>query len=156
MQTLFAELLQTETSARRQARRQARHMRGLPPGRALEVIAAHADATLRALPELAARRGHRGAILGRLVGLTLWGLRRMVDPVVGPGRAYRVTLLGLHHGIDTVRMLRTHAVEAGDDQLAGWCEAWLETRRRLVRNAEIALLWFRPPTARALQAGQSS
>ncbi len=145
--SLAWELYQTEASARRHAHREFRRLRDTPPGRALEVISRHAAATLRMLPEVVGARGFIGDGAGRLLGSSFSLLRRVVDPLLGRERSYRMTLLGVHHGIDTVRTIRNRAIDAGDEHLAAWCDAWLDTRLRLLQNAELALLWFGPPVA---------
>jgi hypothetical protein len=141
---LLLELFQTERSAQRQSLHQARALGGTPPSRALEVVARHAAATLRTLPPGLQLHGLAGRAMGSVAGRTLVTLRRIADRMLGPERAYRMTLLGIHHGIDTVRAVRGHAIAAGDEALAIWCDAWLDTRLRLARNAEFALLWFQP------------
>jgi len=149
--SLAWELYQTEASARRHCQRESRRLPDTPPGRAMEVVSRHAAATLRVLPDVVGGRGFVADQAGRVLGTSFSLLRRITDPLLGRERSYRMTVLGIHHGIDTVRIIRNLAIDAGDDHLAAWCDAWLDTRLRLLQNAELALLWFGP----AVAAGQA-
>jgi hypothetical protein len=62
--------------------------------------------------------------------------------VISAERSYRGTLLGARHGLDVVRSLRSAAREASREELAGFCERWLERREPLVSAVERELEWF--------------
>jgi hypothetical protein len=150
---LCRELAQSEHSARMHCLREARRLGDTPPARALRTIAAHAEAMQPRL-EVVMRRGGPGLRLGRAVGALFSALRHAVfDRMVDTERSYRGTLLGLHHGVDVMRLLRAVAAREGDLYLEAYCEEALAERIRLVERAERMLSWFAERPALALRSG---
>jgi hypothetical protein len=151
LRNLTPELFQTEVSASRHCRREARRNPGTPPAQALLAVAEHADEALRDLTALAAKhelpRGSFGVLLGGLFSETR---ERIADHLIDAERSYRGTLLGMRHGTDVVRMFGATAKHAGIDELATWAQAWLERRDDLVKQAERQLDWFAVHAQRAL------
>lgn len=152
---LCRELSQSEHSAWVHARREARRLRDLPPGRALREISAHAGATRPRFEALMRRRRQRiGPGLGRAVGAAFSALRHAVfDRILDAERSYRGTLLGLRHGADVLRLLRAVAAREGDLDLAIFCDEVLVERLVLLERAERALAWFADRPALALRSG---
>jgi hypothetical protein len=65
-------------------------------------------------------------------------------------QSYRLTMLGVRHGIDLVRVLRELADAAEDAGLRTWSEKWLLRRVELIERAEMDLRWFVENPARAM------
>ena len=150
--SLTRELFQTEISASRHCRREARRLTGTGPGYALQAVADHADAVVDELPRLATRNGLPVSRGGRLTGALFSQLRdKMFDMLIDSDRSYRGTLLGCRHGLDVVRMLQQVAVHNGLTDLDAFCAAWLNTRAVLVQKVEDELAWFARHPAAALQ-----
>ncbi len=141
--SLLVELYRVEHSTCRHSMRESSLIGNVPPGTAARVIAAHASLVLDDLVTLAKKRDISLTTLGSVVG-DAW--RYMRDVVRGPfldlEHSYRETLLGAREGIDLVRLLRSAAVDDGDDELVAWCDRWLPTRTRLVREAADELEWM--------------
>jgi hypothetical protein len=151
LRSLFAELFQTERSAEVHGAREARRLGASAPGLALREIVAHAARVNRELPGLAEREHLKIGRIGALVGRAFSAVRHGVaDRLIDEERSYRGTLLGLHHGIDVVRMIRYVADSAGRVEIGGWCTRWLEAREPLVEQAAHAMSWFAHHPAAAL------
>jgi hypothetical protein len=114
-------------------------------------VAAHADAALLELTELARMHGLPRSTLGSLLGALFSEAReRIVDHLIDAERSYRGTLLGMRHGLDVMRMFGTCATLAQYDGLSAWAEGWLSLRTPLVDEAERQLAWFALHADRAL------
>lgn len=140
-QKLGRELFQTETSAVVHSRREADRLPETPVAMALLRVANHAEASLAQLPP---SFGENPSLrIGMSAGRLFSSVRQLVtDQLIDRERSYRGTLLGMHHGIDLVRLLMPIAAEVGDHELADWCGRWLETRTDLVEEATQQLDWF--------------
>jgi len=140
---LFIELFQTEQSAWKHARVEAERLGGSPPGRAVAAVAAHAARVLPEIRRLAQAEGldttSRGTWLG--AGFSLFR-KRLFDQILGREKSYRSTLIGMHHGVDAVRLLRGAARAAGRARIESFCEAWLAERMPLVTECTNQLDWF--------------
>jgi hypothetical protein len=66
-----------------------------------------------------------------------------------------MTLLGLRHGVDLVRMIRHVADSAGRVEIGGFCTRWLDERSPLVAHAEHAMSWFAHHPGRAVERATS-
>ena len=75
----------------------------------------------------------------------------MFDQILGREKSYRSTLIGMHHGIDAVRLLRSTARAAGRKRVEAFCEAWLAERVPLVTACMDQLDWFGANPALALE-----
>lgn len=143
MADLFRELHQAESWAAIQCVREATRLGDVGPAAVLRTIAVHAAQTLNELP-----------LLASLEGLPTSGITRALDNFITRMSAgtrdllmreqmsYRATLLGLHRGLDVVRLLGHTAVETTNDDLAEWCAEWLLMREPLIRVATEELAWF--------------
>jgi hypothetical protein len=152
LERLFHELFQTETSAARHPRVQARKLGDTPPAHALEAVARHAEQVRRQLPVLARAAGLSTSLTGRLIGSVFHWLRHaLFDRVVDAERSYRATLLGLRHGLDLVRLLREVADREGLDLLVEWCDDWAIARTPMVEAAACELYWFAEEPESALE-----
>lgn len=150
LRNLAHELFQTETSAARHCRREARRLGDEPPAQPLLSVAEHADAVLRELPGLAARNGMPVSGAGKLLGALFSETRqRIADHLIEAERSYRGTLLGMRHGVDLVRLLRHVAEVAGATEVVTFCERWLSTREPLIAETEQQLAWFATHSERA-------
>ncbi|HEX6243497.1 MAG TPA: hypothetical protein VFZ61_21440 [Polyangiales bacterium] len=151
LRNLSRELFQTEVSAARHCRREARRNPGSPPAETLLLVAAHADAALRELTELASLHGLPRSSFGMLLGALFSEAReRVADHLIDAERSYRGTLLGMRHGLDVMRMFGACATLAQYDGLSLWAESWLALREPLVDEAERQLAWFALHADRAL------
>ena len=139
---LCRELAQAEHDARLHTRREARRLGDCPPGRALLAIAEHAAEVEPALAKLTAHRRRRPTprALGR--GRVLGVRHFLFDRLIDRERSYRATLLGLKHGIDTLRLLREVVTITQDIALLKFCDLVLVERLCLIEDAEQALVWF--------------
>ncbi|MFN7143693.1 MAG: hypothetical protein ACK4YP_07960 [Myxococcota bacterium] len=144
VRTLVPEIFQSERSAARHTRVEARRLGSVPPADALHAVAVHADEALRALTGMSRPLDLHGRLAGQVVGTTFSLLRVGVgDRLLDPERSYRGTLLGIHHGIETVILLRAAAEGMPEyDALVGYLGGWLETRRRLCDDCVAQLGWF--------------
>jgi hypothetical protein len=150
--TLGHELFQTETSAVRHCRREARRFGDAAPSRAMLAVAEHASSVLEELPALAAQHGMPVSRSGAAVGALFSEVReRLADHFIDAERSYRGTLLGMRHGEDVVRMLRHVAEASSDATLVAFCDAWLGAREPLVEQAAQQLAWFADHSAQATQ-----
>jgi hypothetical protein len=153
---LVGELFQTERSATLHCVREAKRYVEAPPALALREVADHARyalAELKAMTkagEIPARPWSK--VLGQTLGAGLSQLREtLLDRAIGTERSYRMTLLGIRHGVDLVRLVEYVALGAGKNDLAAWCSAWLAKREPLLERAADELIWFaeNPSVARA-------
>lgn len=150
LDTLLPEAFQTEESARAHPAREAERLGATPPSAAMVAISRHAAASLVRLRELAEKRGKKAAKAG--VGLgQLFSLVRTVatDRLYSSERSYRLTIVGVQHGIGLFVLLEEVAATAGDEELAAFCASLLRERRALCAAAEDALRWFAQHPAKA-------
>lgn len=137
------ELFQTETSAVKHRRREAKRNPNTPPARVLEEVSRQAERFLQELPSIAEAhelpKSAGGSGIGALLSLTR---DKITDRLIRMERSYRVTLIGVRHGVDLVVLVSVAAQEAGLVELRTFCERWLEARRPLVDRLEIELEWF--------------
>lgn len=151
LSNLTRELFQTEVSASRHCRREARRNPGTGPAIALTSVAQHADRALIELTELARREDLPVSKLGSILGETFSQLRdKVFDHMLDAERSYRATLLGIRHGIDVVHMFGSTAALARREAIADWAALWLLERTRLVLMVEHQLEWFASNVERAL------
>jgi hypothetical protein len=152
LQSLTRELFQTETSASGHCRREAERLNHAAPAYALRAVAQHAQNVLRELPTIAERHGVPLSGGGVAVGQVFSELRdRLLDRLMRSERSYRGMLLGIHHGVDLVRLLERAASEAGQRGLAEFCQAWLQTRVPIVQRLEEQSTWFAVHPERAMK-----
>ncbi|MDB4991093.1 MAG: hypothetical protein JWN04_6271 [Myxococcaceae bacterium] len=143
LDNLTRELFQTEASAVRHGTREADRLGNSPPAWALRAVAQHAERVVAELPALAERNGMIVSTGGLLTGELFSQLRdKLADMLIDSERSYRGTLLGMHHGVDVVRLLGHFADSVGNSDLSRFCSDWLDTRIALVANVEAALRWF--------------
>jgi len=127
-----------------------------PPARAMRAVSAHAKKVLPQIRGLAKERDMVGVEGGKGVGAAFSVIRDGVgDLLLTLEKSYRATLLGMHHGIGVVELIRHVATSQGDGTLVAWCGRWLETRRRLVEAAERELEWFGTHPDRAVAPAKS-
>src|SRR5687768_16483285 len=108
--SLLAELYQAEHSVCRHTMREADRLGPIPPASAMRVIGAHANLAVDEIEALLRERHVSLRTFGGVVGDAISFVRELVfDRVVDLERSYRGTLLGVRHGIDLVRLLRTAA-----------------------------------------------
>ncbi len=151
LKSLMRELFQTEHSAQRHPRVEARRLGTSPPARALDAVARHADAVLEELPIRARHHNLPVSIAGLWVGDMFSKLRQgAIDLLVDVETSYRGTLLGMRHGLDVMRMLRETAAAADDPELAEWCERILKAREPLIEECAQELAWFAQHSQQAM------
>jgi hypothetical protein len=151
LEATLRELFQSERSATRHPRIEAERLGTSPPGGAMEDIAFHADTQLDELDEIARARGIAPAEGAKAIGKAFSVVRdHVTDLTTTIEQSYRLTLMGVRHGIDLVRMLRELGVRAEDDALRQWSERWLAKRIELIERAENELAWFVENPNRAL------
>jgi hypothetical protein len=149
--SLFAEISQTERSAKRHCEREAGRLGDTEPARALRAASRHAERVLTDLSRVAMSEDLPTGALGRAIGEIFSNVRQLVtDRVIDAERSYRGTLLGLRHGVDLVRFALRVAESTGRTELAVFCAHWLREREPLVKAVEAAMSWFasRPAVAR--------
>jgi hypothetical protein len=151
MLALFGEVGQTERSAIRHPRVEARRLGECPPATALVAVSRHAEREEPALRAMAEARGVARTAIGTAVGdLFSIGRNGMADFFLTTEQSYRGTLLGIRHGYDVITVFRKAALTEGDSQVAAWAEAWLGEREPLIRAVTDAMGWFVEHPARAL------
>lgn len=151
LSNLARELFQTEVSAVRHCRREARRNPGTGPAIALSSVAQHADRALVELTALARREDLPVSKFGTLLGETFSQVRdKVADHMLDAERSYRATLLGIRHGVDVVHMFGSTAALARREAIADWAELWLLERMRLMLIVEHQLDWFASHVERAL------
>ncbi len=152
LRNLTRELFQTEVSASRHCRREAKRFGDAPLARLLGEAASHADEVLTALPPLAERHDMPISVGGMALGNLFSQAREYAaDRVIEAERSYRGTLLGMRHGVDLVRLLRHVAAQLGHGEVTTFCDAWLGRRVPLVKRCEDELAWFAQHAARATE-----
>jgi hypothetical protein len=143
LQHLGRELWQTETSAFRHCAREAHRLHDTPPGAAQRAVSSDAERVLVELREVARREGLVVSGFGIAIGGVLSELRdTLLDKLIVKERSYRVTLLGMRHGVDVVSALAQVAERAGRNELVAFCRSWHERRVPLVAAVEAELKWF--------------
>ena len=152
LDSLLPEAFQTEESAREHPAREAGRLGATPPAAAMMAISRHAAASLVKLRALVEKRGKKMTKAGARLG-QLFSLVRTVaaDRVYSTERSYRLTIVGVQHGIGLFILLQDVAMAARDEELAELCTALLVERRVLCANAEEALIWFAQHPDRAAQ-----
>lgn len=143
MSTLLLEVFQAERSGAVHARREAERLSGSLPAQALHDLA---DDCMRALDELrviAVRTKIPIGTIGERIGDALSAVRhRFADLLLTRETSFRATLLGVHHGMDAIQLLLTHAEYEKDVEVVEWCMRTLDRRRPLLSNAQHELSWF--------------
>jgi len=151
---LCRELAQSELDARLHTRREAGRLGDVPPAQALLEIAAHADALSVAFETYVATRQPVGLRLAHAVARVFSGTRHyFLDRLIDRERSFRITLLGLKHGVDVAKLLRVVACEEEEIGLALLCDDLVRDRAALIVQAEATLAWFAAHPAFALRAG---
>jgi hypothetical protein len=151
------ELFQAERSATRHPRVESDRLGATPPGNAMDEIALHAEKQLDELDDIAVLRGIADGAAPKAIGRVFSSIRdNLTDLTTSAEQSYRLTLLGVRHGIDLVRLLRELAIRADDRGLKAWTEGWLLRRVELAEQAEAQLEWFAEHPARALAPVRST
>lgn len=141
--SVVAELFQSERSASRHPLVEAERVGDTPAAQPMQLVAAHATRALSELEVLSQDRDLKVGAGMRALGRTLSAVRnRVADLSLRREQSYRFTMLGIRHGIDTVRLLRELALERDDPELVSWTEQWLEERLQLIGQAESQMRWF--------------
>ncbi|HEY0253851.1 MAG TPA: hypothetical protein VGC41_20115 [Kofleriaceae bacterium] len=136
------ELLQAERSCRVHARREAKRQGAGAPADAMLALAQHAD---RCESQLEALLGlpRRGVLAARVAAYAFTNVRHgLTDRFIAHERTYRVTLLGIRHGLDAARLLSSIADREDMPDLATYLENLVAERTRLFESAVAALEWF--------------
>jgi hypothetical protein len=143
VRALFPEAFQSEESAKIHAAREAHRLGAVSPSTPMLGVSAHARTALSQLERLAKARGVAGRRTGRAARRILTSMREWTtDFVASAEKSYRGTILGLHHGMGVVLLLEDAAIADGDQELADFCSRWIETRSKLIADAERELAWF--------------
>ncbi len=151
---LGRELAQSEHDAQLHTRRVARRLGDVPPARALLEIAHHADIVYEALQAIGVARMPIGMRIGHAVGEVFSAVRHFtIDRVMDTERSFRITLLGLKHGVDVARLLRIVSAQLGDVGLALLCDEIVRERAPRIELAERTLAWFAAHPRLALRWG---
>jgi len=151
LEATLLELFQAERSAARHPLIESERLAATPPGGTMEEISLHADSQLDELTELARLRGIAHSPAAQALGRAFSVLRdNLTDLTTTTEQSYRLTMLGVRHGIDLVRVLRELANAAEDTALRTWSEKWLLRRVELIERAEMELRWFVENPARAM------
>jgi len=157
LEATLRELFQAESSATQHPRVEASRLGTSPPGDVMEEIALHADSQLEKLDDIALSRGMTPAAAAKTIGSAFSVIRdSFTDLTNTTEQSYRLTMLGVRHGIDLVRILRELAVRAEDAELVQWSEAWLLRRLELIERCEAELAWFVANPERALEPVRST
>ncbi len=152
LEATLRELFQAERSAARHPRVEASRLADTPPGDAMDAIAWHAESQAEGLDEVSRVRGVAPAGAAKAIGKAFSAIRdNLLDLATTTEQSYRITLLGVRHGVDLVRVLHGQAVRAEDAGLKAWTEAWLLERLEVLEQAETELAWFAANPARALE-----
>jgi hypothetical protein len=140
---LFAEILQTERSAKQHGTVEAERLGNGPPASALRAVAEHARIAEHALRSIAERRQYGSTQAGSGFGSLFSIIRNwFADFMLTAEQSYRGTLLGMRHGYDAVSLFRAASRVDADEELAEWCDAWLRSRAPLIEAVAAALGWF--------------
>jgi hypothetical protein len=143
IRTLLPEAFQSEDSANVHPAREARRLGGVAPTAPMLAVSAHARASITQLERLARARGYEGRRAGRIIGRIFSAVRDLTtDVMMSAEKSYRGTILGLHHGMGVFLLLEDAAIAEGDQELADFCSRWIDTRSKLIADAERELAWF--------------
>lgn len=146
------EVFQTETSAVRHCRREADRLGATSPGRAMLAISEHAKRVLDALGPVCQQDGLPVGVGGSTAGIFLSEMRdKVLDRLIQSERSYRGTLMGLHHGVDLMKLVAFAAEASGKSSLMALSADWLVVRPGLVRTAVDELAWFVMHPERAME-----
>jgi hypothetical protein len=157
LEATLRELFQAERSATRHPRVESDRLGATPPGNVMDEIALHADGQIEQLDDVARARGIAPANAAKSIGRAFSLIRdNVTDLTTTSEQSYRLTLLGIRHGIDLVRILRELSIKANDFDLQAWSEQWLVQRVELVERAETELAWFVANPARALEPARTT
>jgi hypothetical protein len=152
LEGVLAELFQSEKSASRHPLVEADRLGDSPPSLPMQLVAAHATRALSELDVLAVERKVEVGVAAMGIGRGLSAIRnRFGDLPLRREQSYRMTLLGIRHGIDLVRLLREIAIAHDDSALMQWADQWLEERLQLIGQAEAQLAWFARKPEQAVQ-----
>ncbi len=144
LRDLTHAIVKTEAFALKHCRHEADRLRYAEPANVLLAIAAHAQGTLGALPEVCARDGL--PLDGSATDAHLLALRdALTDLLMQDEWAYRSTLEALRRGVALMRLIALSAEGDGKPALAEFSVAWLDTRTALIERAESELRWFSRP-----------
>lgn len=137
------EVFQTETSALRHCQREAERLGATAPGRAMMAISEHAAGVLDALAPVCRREELPVSVGGSAAGVFLSEMRdKVLDRLIQSERSYRGTLMGLHHGIDLMKLVMLASEASGKSSLIDLCAEWIPARTALVQRAVEELSWF--------------
>ncbi|MBA3393072.1 MAG: hypothetical protein H0T89_10530 [Deltaproteobacteria bacterium] len=152
---LCRELAQSEYAANVHTWREAKRLGTTPPAEALRAISEHARDQRPRFEALMSRGNQTADVkVGHSVGEIFSTVRHVLfDRLIDSERSYRGTLLGLHRGVDIVRLLREVSCREGDSYLMRFCDEWLLERLCLLEQAEQALAFFAEEPSRALASG---
>jgi hypothetical protein len=150
--SLIVEVFQAERSGTEHAPREAQRLGDTPPGRVMRDIGDDCRRALEELRAIASRPDIPQGSFGEKLGSMFSTVReRMGDVFVSRQMSYRGTLLGVHHGVDAILLLRGAAENAGDVEVVEWCMRTLDTRHPLLERAQHELSWFAREPARAME-----
>jgi hypothetical protein len=151
---LCRELIQSERDAELHPAREARRLGDVPPARAFRAIAEHAHTLRPELQRIARARRVPGKGVARTVAEFFSGSRHLVaDRAMRTERSYRMTLLGLRHGLELVKLIYKVAAREHIADLTSWCERNLIEREPLLERAVAAMAWFADEPAYAMKSG---
>jgi len=151
---LCRELAQSEHDAKTHCAREARRYGAYPPGKVLRAVSEHARELEPRLTTVWRDQGV-GVSAGRAVGEAFSSIRHLiVDRVLDAERSYRATLLGLRHGLDAARLLRSVLAEQRDVAAIAICDTLIEGRARLLTRLEDQLRWFAAHPELALRSAR--
>jgi hypothetical protein len=150
--SLIVEVFQAERSGAEHAPREAQRLGDTPPGRVMRDIGDDCRRALEELRGIASRPDIPQGSFGERIGSMFSALREGVgDVFVSRQMSYRGTLLGVHHGVDAIMLLRSAAENAGDVEVVEWCMRVLDGRLPLLERAQHELTWFAREPARAME-----
>lgn len=164
LSSLLTEVFQAERSGAEHPAREAERLGDTPPGRAMRAISVDCTRALEELRVIALRPDvdvDVGVGAARSIGERIGGAFSVVRETVGDvfvtrQMSYRGTLLGVHHGVDVIMLLRNVAESAGDAEVVEWCMRTLDSRRPLLESAQHELTWFAREPERALEPAKRS
>lgn len=150
--SLIVEVFQAERSGAEHAPREAQRLGDTPPGRVMRDIGDDCRRALEELRGIASRPDLPQGSFGERIGSMFSALREGVgDVFVSHQMSYRGTLLGVHHGVDAIMLLRSAAENAGDVEVVEWCLRVLDTRLALLERGQHELTWFGREPSRAME-----
>jgi hypothetical protein len=140
---LLREVYQTETSAVRHCQREADRLGAVSPAQAMLAVRTHAQEAVPALIDVCRREQLPVSSLGSAAGAFFSQFRdKLADRLMQSERSYRVTLLGIRHGIDLMRMVSATADAANKLVLEEFCQGWLTTRIVMAERVQDEMTWF--------------